>query len=145
VNAEHPQSSPKQPPKSVADNQGSNWDLLFLKRSEQLAFSTLWLAVVAGCVWYFVSQRGYDPIDIDHAATQTVGFRVEINFASKHEFACLPGIGVKTAARITQWRDQHGPFESVDSLAEVPGVSVKMLEKLRPWLHHQPQDKISKR
>lgn len=145
MNGSQPQSARKKPPNPAPGNQGSNWDSLFLRRAEQTAFSTLWVAVVVGCVWYFVSQRGFNPIDIDQAATQSISFQVEINSASKHEFACLPGIGSITAARITDYREQNGPFESIDSLTDVPGISTKMLTKIKPWLHHDPNDEISKR
>ena len=123
----------------------SNWDALFLKRADQIAFSTLWVAVILGCAWYFVTARGTNPIDIDQAKRQTTTFLVEINSASKHEFDCLPGIGPKTASAITSWRKEFGPFASLDSLAEVPGVSENMLEKLRPFLYFESSDEVAQK
>lgn len=147
MNKDHPKSTaPKQPPKALPKRQSAtNWDALFLKRTEQTAFLTLWVAVVAGCVWYFVTERGFDPVDIDQAPTRSVQFLVEVNSASKHEFACLPGIGSVTASRITSWRDENGPFESIDSLVEVPGISTKTLEKLKPWLHLESKDNVTRK
>ena len=138
--------SRNKPQRAFSSQSGASvWDAVFLKRAEQTAFSTLWVAVVLGCIWYFVTERGFDPVDIDEAPTRHVQFLVEINSASKHEFACLPGIGAKTASRITAWREQNGPFETIESLVEVPGVSPKMLEKLRPWLHLKSQDELTQR
>jgi competence ComEA-like helix-hairpin-helix protein len=96
----------------------------------------LWVAVIAGCIWYFATARGIRTIDIDTAPAKTAQFLVEINSASKHEFDCLPGIGPKTAAAITRWREEHGPFQSIDSLIDVPGVSERLLEKVKPFLYH---------
>ncbi len=138
--------SRNQPKQAISNKSGpSALDAIFLKRAEQTAFSTLWLAVVAGCIWYFVTERGFDPVDIDEAPARNVQFLVEINSASKHEFACLPGIGSKTASKITSWREENGPFKTIDSLVDVPGVSPKMLEKLKPWLHLESQDELTQR
>jgi len=101
--------------------------------------------VIIGCSWYFVTARGINPIDIDQADRQMTNFMVEINSASKHEFDCLPGIGPKTANAITSWRTEHGPFESINALAEVPGVSEKLLEKLRPFLYFESTDSVTQR
>jgi len=140
-----PRTTPPEKPSQNSKTGPSNWDALFLKRTEQTAFSTLWLAVIAGCIWYFVTARGVQTIDIDHAPTRTAKFLVEINTASKHEFACLPGIGPKTALAITSWREEKGPFKSINSLVEVPGVSERMLEKLKPYLHFESSDEVTQR
>ena len=105
----------------------------------------LWVAIILGCCWYFLTARGPNLIDIDQADRQTTNFLVEINSASKHEFDCLPGIGPKTAEAITTWRTEYGPFESINSLAQVPGVSEKLLEKLRPFLYFEPSDTVTQR
>jgi competence ComEA-like helix-hairpin-helix protein len=123
----------------------ANWDALFLKRADQAAFSFLWVAIVAGCVWYFVTARGFDPIDIDRVPHQPAGFLVEINSASKHEFDCLPGIGPKTATSITRWRNENGPFESVESMVAVPGVSEKLIEKVRSHLYVESTSEVSQK
>ena len=140
MNANRPKSAGKKTPRGP-----SNWDALFLKRADQIAFSTLWVAVTLGCVWYFVTARGPSPIDIDQVDRQTVSFLVDINSASKHEFDCLPGIGPKTATAITAWRNEHGPFESLDELKEVPGISEKLLEKLRPFLYFESSDELTQK
>ena len=36
------------------------------------------------------------------------------------------------AVRIFQYRQQHGPFESLDQLRQVRGIGPRVLEKLRP-------------
>lgn len=56
---------------------------------------------------------------------------IDINRASADELDALPGVGPATAAAIVAFRDQHGPFGSVDDLADVRGIGPAKLEALR--------------
>lgn len=50
------------------------------------------------------------------------GGPVNVNQADLVELQRLPGIGPAIAAAIVAWRDDNGPFESVDDLLDVPGI-----------------------
>jgi competence protein ComEA len=43
----------------------------------------------------------------------------------------LSGIGEVLAAAIVAYRDEHGPFASVDDLADVSGIGPATLEEIR--------------
>ena len=62
------------------------------------------------------------------AATQT---SVNINQAGIDGLQLLPGVGPALAERIVAYRDEHGPFQSVDQLVDVRGIGAKKLAKLR--------------
>ena len=47
---------------------------------------------------------------------------LDLNAAGVGDFDALPGIGPVLAQRIVDWREQHGPFRSVDQLREVTGI-----------------------
>ncbi|MFC7958346.1 ComEA family DNA-binding protein [Rhodococcoides kroppenstedtii] len=56
--------------------------------------------------------------------------RVSLNSATEADLDALPGVGPVTAAAIVAWREENGPFASVEQLAEVTGIGPARLEKL---------------
>jgi len=59
---------------------------------------------------------------------------ININIATKQELMHLPGIGEAYAERIIIYRDDNGPFTSVEQLEKVKGIGKKKLEQLRPYV-----------
>jgi competence protein ComEA len=57
--------------------------------------------------------------------------RINLNFASVAELDQLPGVGPVTAQRIVAYREQHGPFSSVDQLREAKLVNAPTFEKIK--------------
>ena len=56
---------------------------------------------------------------------------VDLNTATPEDLESLPGVGPATAAAIVSWRDDHGPFTSVEQLLEVRGIGPAKFEALR--------------
>ena len=56
---------------------------------------------------------------------------VNLNTADSAALETLPRIGPETAKKIIDYRDEHGPFTSLDQLLEVPGIGQKTLDGLR--------------
>ena len=56
---------------------------------------------------------------------------IHLNTATAEELDTLPGVGPVTAQHIIEFREQNGPFRSVDELDAVPGIGAKRLEELR--------------
>ena len=60
---------------------------------------------------------------------------VNINTADAESLAeAINGVGLKRAEAIIEYRNQNGPFGSVDELIQVQGVGEKSLEKSRDRL-----------
>jgi len=60
---------------------------------------------------------------------------VDINTATAEQLDKeLKGIGPKKAADIVKYREAHGPFQSVDDLAKVPGIKGKTMDKIKPMV-----------
>lgn len=55
---------------------------------------------------------------------------VNLNAADAAALTALPGIGEELAARIVEYREEHGPFETVEDLTEVSGIGQGKLAAL---------------
>jgi competence protein ComEA len=56
---------------------------------------------------------------------------VNVNSAPPEELETLPGIGEVLAMTIVAYREEHGPFTSVDQLLDVSGIGEVTLEEIR--------------
>lgn len=63
-----------------------------------------------------------------------IGYKVSVNDFSQKDWEALPKIGPKTAQAIIRYRQEHGPFQTVESLLEVRGIGPKTLANLKPYL-----------
>ena len=59
------------------------------------------------------------------------GEKLDLNTATAAQLQRLPGIGEKISAAIVAWREEHGPFQKVEELLQVPGIGEKRLAEIR--------------
>ena len=71
------------------------------------------------------ADRNYTPLEL------LPGEKLDLNRATAEELQKLPGIGEKLAQAIVSYREQNGPFQSVEDLLQVPGIGEKRLESIR--------------
>lgn len=64
---------------------------------------------------------------------ESIASPVNINNARKDDLVRLPGIGEAMAERIIMYREENGPFTSVDELRRVRGIGKKKLAKIAPY------------
>lgn len=63
-------------------------------------------------------------------AADDEGTRVSINSASAEDLArVMNGVGLKKAQAIVGYRDEYGPFKTVDDLKQVPGIGNALVER----------------
>ena len=56
--------------------------------------------------------------------------RIDLNHATASELTALPGVGEVTAGAIVEYREEHGPFASMEELLLVPGVGEGTLDAI---------------
>lgn len=63
--------------------------------------------------------------------------RININTATQQEFETLPGIGPAKASTFIQYREDHGPFATIEEIQNISGVGEKTFEKLKEYIYVQ--------
>ncbi len=69
-------------------------------------------------------------------ATQrkTIEFPIDINTASYEELLEIPGIGPAKARAIIQFREQNGPFRTINDLVKVSGIGISTAQRISSFL-----------
>ncbi|MGN9838011.1 helix-hairpin-helix domain-containing protein [Nonomuraea sp. H19] len=65
------------------------------------------------------------------AVTDPAAAVLDLNAATTEQLEQLPGVGEVLAARITEFRDSHGGFSSVDQLREVSGIGPRKFDEIK--------------
>ncbi len=63
---------------------------------------------------------------------------LDLNTATVEQFQQLPGVGPVTAKAIVRFREKSGPFQRVEDLLAIRGITKRKLEKLRPYVYVAP-------
>ncbi len=63
---------------------------------------------------------------------------VDLNAATADQLQQVPGIGPSTAKAIVNFRQKSGPFQKIEDLLAIKGISKARLEKMRPYLTLSP-------
>ena len=58
---------------------------------------------------------------------------IDVNTADIYDLQRLPGIGEKRALDIIAYREEYGPFQSVEDLENISGIGPGILEGLRDY------------
>ena len=61
--------------------------------------------------------------------------KVNLNTADASRLQELPGIGEAKAEAIIRYREEHGPFSSVEDLKNVPGIKDGVFSSLEPYIY----------
>ncbi|MBF0551802.1 MAG: helix-hairpin-helix domain-containing protein [Deltaproteobacteria bacterium] len=59
---------------------------------------------------------------------------INVNQATRADLTLIPGIGRKTAEKITGYRKTYGKFSQVDDILQVKGIGQKKLNMIRPYI-----------
>lgn len=60
--------------------------------------------------------------------------KVNINTASQEELMTIPGIGASKAAAIISYRQENGPFSSIEELMNVAGIKDGVYSKMKDYI-----------
>ncbi|WP_370694155.1 ComEA family DNA-binding protein [Oceanobacter sp. 1_MG-2023] len=78
-------------------------------------------------------SSGNTPSAVEATTTTAMASKININTASVDALTHLQGIGTVKAEAIVRYRQENGPFNSIEDLAQVRGIGSATIEKNR-WL-----------
>lgn len=78
------------------------------------------------CAFHTVEEG---PIPCPTAAVGSTGDKVNLNTATAKELTKIPGIAMKKAHKIVEFRDKNGPFRSVYEMQNIKGFGKKTVEQ----------------
>ncbi len=103
--------------------------MLIVSRQERQAIIFFTVIVLAG-VGIRHLGRLYAPARKVERLIIELG-RVDLNTADKRALKTVKGIGEALAERIIAYRQENGPYSSVDDLRRVPGITRSRYERIR--------------
>lgn len=77
------------------------------------------------------SESGWQVTPERNTKTEQEFKPVNINTATEEELIAVEGIGPTLAQRIVAYREEHGPFASIEELDNVKGIGMSLIENIR--------------
>lgn len=69
---------------------------------------------------------------------------IDLNSATIEQLQQLPGVGATTAKAIVQFREKSGPFQRVEDLLAIHGISPARFKKIKPYVIVVPPAKTTR-
>jgi competence ComEA-like helix-hairpin-helix protein len=73
-------------------------------------------------------------VAVGNAKKNPPAIPLDVNTATAAQLQEVPGIGPATARAIVQFRRKSGPFERIEDLLAIRGISARKLEQMRPYV-----------
>ena len=101
-------------------------------RNDMLSAEDFFMKVKSGSRVIFMG--GVEIEDMDAQARMNFFLPLPVNLSSEEDLALIPGIGVKTAKAIIDYRDKNNGIRDLQELTSVKGLGKEKLKSLIPYL-----------
>jgi competence ComEA-like helix-hairpin-helix protein len=102
--------------------------MFYLTPQERKFIVLVMIVFIVGASVQLFLRRGIAPVRWFKSVRQ---FKININTAREDQLQMLPGIGVKLATRIVDYRQANGPFQALEDLKNVHGLTAKRLAHIK--------------
>lgn len=96
-----------------------------LNRYESIFIALIFIFTVSFVCSFIIPSSGQTVAE--NPQTKLTHFSIDINEATKEQFAGLEGIDMSTAQRIIEYRNELGRFKRIEDLLAVDGVDYAVL------------------
>ena len=90
---------------------------------------TLWMTAVSQIQFNTISQL-LTTSSPQHTNSTSPSTKIDINTATIEDLVAIPGIGIKKATAIVEYREQHGPFTNIGDVQKVKGIGPKLSKRI---------------
>lgn len=105
-----------------------------LTRQERLVLIFIGSALLLGMGLNFYQKKN-SVLDLENVINERKSYRqLNLNNASLKDLAKNPEIGPFLAAAIVDFRNAYGPFQSLEELKLIKGISLSKLNQIRIFL-----------
>ena len=80
------------------------------------------------------SDSVYIPYEGEEASDEIASSKININKATVEELELLNGIGNVTAQNIVAYREENGPFTSIEDIKNVTNIKDAVYEKIKNYI-----------
>ena len=87
-----------------------------------------------------VIPNAVKPPPILESGSKLPAYPIDINTAGEKELETLTMIGTVKAADIIAYRNEHGPFKTVNDIMNVHGIGQATFEKIKDHITVNPKD-----
>lgn len=114
---------------SAAGGLTENADLTAVNLADKLRDSQ---KVIIPAVGDIQLQSG--DVSKSHTVSADLPLIIDLNSANQEDFEKLPGIGPEKASQILRYRDENGPFKTIEEIQKVPGIGLQIFKQIEPYL-----------
>lgn len=87
-----------------------------------------------GVAIYFTKNYQYEKYILTENDTNQKLYKINVNLASWHDYASLPGISDSLAKHIVEHREKNGRFDQIEDLLKVKGIGKKKFAAIQEFL-----------
>ena len=102
--------------------------MFYLTPQERKFIIIMMIVFIMGAFVQLLFKRDIAPV---RWAKSVQNFKIDINTARADQLQMLPGIGATLAQRILDYRQENGPFKTLEDLQEVDGVTAKRFGRIK--------------
>ena len=75
--------------------------------------------------------------DLQQSIAELLANPIDLNKGTRADFLQIPLMNPILAGAIISWRTQHGPFERIEDVMQIPGVDESIFKAFRPFVYLQ--------
>ena len=100
------------------------------------------IILMCGLVYLMWMVLHHRPLDEPKSENPWPDLRIDINHAPAAHLQVLPGIGPQLADRIVEFREEHGPYRTLEDLQQVRFIGPNVISRIEPYVVVTPPTQL---